>query len=532
MGAIGGRSAGGARLSAERAGELSDSTGGVPDLRAAAVQGVRWSSVARPASEALLLGAMVALARLIAPAEFGRYAIALIAQELAAVVAAEGVGAALIQRRDCGREDLQTAMALSALIGCALTGTVLLLSGVAVAPLFGQRTATFVQLMAPLCLISAAGTVPMATLRRRMDFRRLGEIEVLSALVRVCVSVGLALAGLEGEALVLGTLASGATITALAWISAPPPMPRLHRDQARRLLRFGVPSGLAGVSWVAFRNSDYAIVGARLGALQAGLYFRAYTLAVDYQKKVSVVMGQVGFPLLSRAQGSGAIGSMRRQMVRLLTIVLFPALTLLAILCPLVVPVLFGQRWDGMIVPAQILALGGAATLVIDAAGTVLMAAGRTRAILAFGVGHWVAYAGTALLVAPLGIVAVAADAAVVHFVFLLVAYALMQRGGQEPALRCLWRDVAPAAVACLGLAAAALPSRLALSATGLPALLALGPVALAGAAGYMLALRLCFPRAAAQALSMIERALPERRGLRWAKQRLALACDGARGGA
>ena len=35
------------------------------------------------------------------------------------------------------------------------------------------------------------------------------------------------------------------------------------------------------ISWVGFSNVDYAIIGARLGALRTGLYFRAYTLAVE-----------------------------------------------------------------------------------------------------------------------------------------------------------------------------------------------------------------------------------------------------------
>lgn len=497
-------------------------------LTAAAVQGVRWSSVARPATEVVLLAAMILLARLIAPAEFGRYAIALIAQELASVIAAEGVGAALIQRPGCDRAHLQSGMALSLLIGCALTGLVLLLAIFLVTPIFGQRTASLVELMAPLCLISSLGTVPMASLRRRMAFRRLSEIEVASAVVRVLLAVCLALAGLEGAALVLGTVAGGVCITAAAWASAPAPPPWLHLEEARELLRFGLPASLAGVSWVGFRNSDYAIVGARLGALQAGLYFRAYTLAIDYQKKVSVVMGQVGFPLLSRAQGTGTIESMRRQMVRLLTVTLFPALTLLAIVCPLVVPILFGSRWDGMIAPAQILALGGAATLAIDAAGTVLMAAGRTRAILGFGLGHWALYALSALIVSPLGIVAVAIDAAVVHSAFLLVAYALMQRDSAERALPCLWRDLAPATVGCIGLAAVAVPGSLLLAASGLPALAQLVGVTLLAAGGYLATLRICFPTVSRRLLSILERTVPERRGLRWAKQRLALAASAA----
>ena len=53
------------------------------ELRSAAAHGVRWSAIARPAIEVIQLVSMVILARLIVPAEFGRYAMAAIAQEVA-----------------------------------------------------------------------------------------------------------------------------------------------------------------------------------------------------------------------------------------------------------------------------------------------------------------------------------------------------------------------------------------------------------------------------------------------------------------
>ena len=141
-------------------------------------------------------------------------------------------------------------------------------------------------------------------------------------------------------------------------------------------------------------------------------------------------------------------------MVRLLTIVLFPLLVLLAITAPVLVPFLFGHQWTGAVVPVQILAVGGASTLLTDAVGTVLMASGRTRALLGFGMAHFFAYGLAVFLVVPLGIAAVAVAAAVVHTLFCFVAYTMLLRGSPEHPLRRLWDDIAPASVSCLGLVA------------------------------------------------------------------------------
>jgi PST family polysaccharide transporter len=494
------------------------------ELRAAAVSGVRWSSLARLTTEVVQLGSIVILARLIVPAEFGRYAIALIGQEVAYLIVAGGLGNALVQRKTLRREHLQSGMALGLIAGLALGALMLVAAGLLFVPIFGARTAFFLKLMAPLCLVSAAGLVPMAILRRRMAFRRLSEIEVLNTVVRVVVCIVLALVGLGGEALVLGVVAGSLAMTIVACISAPPPLPKLERVAARELLDYGLPASMAAVSWIGFSNCDYVIIGARLGALQTGLYFRAYTLAVEYQAKVGIIMAQVGFPVLARTRDASDLTGLYRQMVRLLTIVLFPLLVLLTIVAPVLVPFLFGPRWSAAIVPVQILAVGGAATLVIDAVGTVLMATGRTRALLGYGIGHFLTYALAVLLVVSHGIVAVAIVAGAVHTLFLGVAYALMLRGSSEPPLRRLWEDIAPATVSCLGLVVVALPASLALSAAHIPAILQLTVVGLVALPPYLLTLRICFPAASRSLRATVEQVLPEHRRLRWAKRRLAAA--------
>jgi lipopolysaccharide exporter len=492
------------------------------ELRAAAVSGIRWSSIARPTIEVIQLASTVVLARLILPAEFGRFAIALIAQEVAYIVVAGGVSSALVQRKTIRREHLQTGVCLGLLSGLALTGLMLVAASLIVTPVFGARTALFVRLMTPLCLISAVSTVPIATLRRRMAFRRLSEIEVVNAFLRVAVAIGLVLVGLNGEALVLGVVAGALASTVIACVSAPPPLPRLNRAAARELLDYGLPASLAAVSWVGFSNVDYAIIGARLGALQTGLYFRAYTLAVEYQKKVSVVMAQVGFPVLARTRSAAELTGLHHQMVRLLTIVLFPLLALLAIMAPVLVPFLFGPRWAQAVVPVQILAVGGASTIVIDAAGTVLMATGRARALLGYGIAHFLTYGLTVALVVPLGITAVAVDAAVVHTLFLAVAYVLMLRGWAERPLHRLWGDIAPATVSCLGLVAVALPASLALTTIHIPAVLQLAAVGLVAVPPYLLTLRICFPAAWRSERAVLARLLPKYHRLRWVARRLA----------
>jgi lipopolysaccharide exporter len=488
---------------------LSDEPDTGHDLSAAAVQGIRWTAIARPASEVMLLVSMVIAARLIAPAEFGRFSVTLAITEVAMLLPGQGIGAALVQRKEATRRHREAGFALSVLMGVALVGFGLLLAQFVIDPIFGARTAELMRLSTPGFLIAGVGVVPTATLQRELRFKRLSLIDVGTTALRAVTCIALAIAGLQGVSLVIGGLAAAAATTLIAWTGAPPPLPRWHTREARELLSYGLPAALAGVSWAGFRNSDYVIVGARLGAVQSGLYFRAYTLAVDYQKKVSLVMGQVGFPLLARAATPEEQAQIRRQMIRMLTVVLFPLLAILGITAPVLVPWLFGAEWGGAAAPTQILVAGGAATLVIDGVGAALMAQGRSRALLGYGWGHFVCYAVAVFFVCPLGLTAVATAAAVVHTAFLFVAYAMLLRESPARVLRCLWGDIAPGTLCCIALIAVALPLSAGLTALDTPAVLDLFTVGAVAVAVYAFTLRRFQPEAWHTLFAFAGRVLP-----------------------
>ncbi|HEY3758574.1 MAG TPA: hypothetical protein VGL37_02345, partial [Solirubrobacteraceae bacterium] len=172
-------------------------------------------------------------------------------------------------------------------------------------------------------------------------------------------------------------------------------------------------------------------------------------------------------------------------------------------------PWLFGASWQPAVLPTQLLCAGGASTLVIDAVGTTLMATGRPRAILGYGVAHFVVYIGSVVFIAPYGIAAVALDAAIVHGLFLVVAYVLLLQGKQVNPLRSLWSDIAPATVACLAMAAIAVPVDVLAATLGLPRPIRLLAVGAFGGGAYLLALRAGFAQSWSDLVLLMRRLLP-----------------------
>ena len=295
--------------------------------------------------------------------------------------------------------------------------------------------------------------------------------------------------------MVLGVVAGSIAgyILICCWVL--PPIPNFRLRSARDLLRSGIPAASGTASMVGFQNCDYVIVGARLGALQAGYYFRAYTLGVVYQKKVSQVMYVARLPGLvtshERRRGrppSPADGSHdhadslpspdrtgdRRAQVRHV--------------------VLRARMAAQSIVPVQILTIGGAAMLVAEAVTVAMLGTGRARAVMWWGWGHFLVYGAAVFAVARLGLPAVAVAAVVVHTTFLVIAYLQLAHGLSAERSRRSPRTFFPPRSARVGLAAVALPVSVFASTLGIPTVPYLLIIALAGGAGYFLSLRLWFP--------------------------------------
>ena len=461
--------------------------------QAAISNGLRWNMIGRPVIETANLLGVAVLARLVAPAEFGRYAIALIVLLLSSVPT-QALHYTIVQRDSIGRDHLRTGQTLTILIGLAVCAFCLAASYTVVPSLFDARTALLVRLMIPACFLNSINTVQYATITRRLEFRRLSLLDMTITLVGMAVSISLAVMGLEGEAMVLGVLAGtiAGLILICCWVL--PPVPSFRLRTARELLRTGSPAAVGAASLVGFQNCDYVIVGARLGPLQAGYYFRAYTLGVVYQTKVSQVLKSLGFPVLSRVTNEAEVDRLRQRMVHIITLILFPLLTALAIVAPRFVTWLYGPAWHATVVPVQILTLGGAAMLVADAITVAMLGTGRARAVMWWGWGHFLVYGTAVFVIARLGLTAIAIAAVVVHMTFLIISYLLLRRGSLRQAFKTLVNDVLPAAACSVALAAVALPVSVFASRVGIPMVPYLLIVALAGSGGYFFSMRLWFP--------------------------------------
>ena len=196
-----------------------------PDLRAATLSGVKWTSAARLLAESATFIASIVLARLISPAEFGFTVVAVFATAIGQSVAIQGVGSYLVQSATPSREHERAAVLLCVVVGVLGTAVTAGFALVVAPSLFGEREAELMLIASPVALLSSLTAVPLANLQRRLDFRRLAIVDAGMSLAGPFVAVCLAVVGVEAEALIAGLLASSAASALLASAYSRPARP-------------------------------------------------------------------------------------------------------------------------------------------------------------------------------------------------------------------------------------------------------------------------------------------------------------------
>ncbi|WP_217897415.1 oligosaccharide flippase family protein [Geodermatophilus saharensis] len=376
----------------------------------------------------------IVLARILGPAEFGTYAVALLVLMALLSINELGVSLAIVRWPGDPREIAPTVATLS------VAGSVLvyaLCAGLApvLAGLVGEPDAVpVIRLLGLGAVISGVVATPAAMLQRDLRQRRKMVIDQVGAWVSALTSLACALSGLGAVSLAVGHLA-GTLVGAALFIAAVPGAVRLGFDRvhARALLRFGLP--LAGASAVVFAvgNVDRLVVGAVLGPVPLGVYVLAANLSLWPVSVFSQPVRAVAPALFARLQHDPvAMRSTFTAWAALLAAVALPACALLAGAAGSLVPLVYGSAWSAAAGVLPWLAVAAALRILFELAYDLLVVLARTRTALVAQVAWLVAAVPATVVGAHLAGLSgtAAAQVAVTGLVVLPVYLAGLRRAG------------------------------------------------------------------------------------------------------
>ncbi len=351
-------------------------------LAQTAAAGIRWTTFSMLLVTVIHVIRLVVLGRILGPETFGLLAMMLVVTGFAELFCHMGLSEAIIQRPDPNRNELSSLYWLNIALGGLLYVILLLLTPL-IATLYSTPELVHLLPLAALAfIISPWGIQFRALLQKQLSFRPLAIIDIFAAVFSMVVAITLALWGYGVWSLVWGQLAASLAIAlSLVFVGWRRQMlPELYFDHMaiKPYLSFGLH--LMGSRMLNYFNSrvDQLVVGVLLGSQALGYYSMAFNLVLQPVAKINPVLTQVAFPVLARVRSDKM--RLRRgyfRMLDLLTSINAPVLIGIAIVAPVLIPVLLGERWMPMVPLIQVLALFSLIRSTGNAGGSLVLASGR-----------------------------------------------------------------------------------------------------------------------------------------------------------
>ncbi len=352
-------------------------------------RGLRWSFVASFATKVASFAMGLVLARLLVPADFGLYAIALAATAFVMHVNDVGLIAATVQWRGRLREVAPTASTLAAVFSAGVYG-IFWFGAPAFAALAGNPDAApVVRLLTMLILVDGLTAIRVAALQRRFQQNRLAIANMVGFAVQAPVTVFLAVSGAGAYSFVGGQVVQSVVTGILVFIWAGVPVKvGLDRAVAARLLRYGVPLAVSLGVEALLMNADFVIVGRIMGATALGFYLLAFNVSSWVTNMIGTAVRYVSVASFSRlSEKDGALSASMQRAIPLLLTGVLPMVALMGVLSAPLIAFLYGDRWAAAAPVLTFLMVLTVVRLLAGLALDALMGAGATRSAMWVNVG-------------------------------------------------------------------------------------------------------------------------------------------------
>jgi O-antigen/teichoic acid export membrane protein len=383
-----------------------------------AASGVLWLAAQKWAVRVSGFATLIVLTRTVSVHDFGVVAAAMTVIPMVYLLSDLGFSTYLLQTDHIDQHSLSTAFWTSVAAGALLSGGLW-----ALAPLLAEafRTPDLAPVLRALVLSvvpTVLAGVPLAMLRRSMRFRSVAVQALIAAVLAQVVAVVVALQGGGVWALVSQLVVSQWVIAVLAWRSARwlPSLwlsPRLFG----RMATFGLRVSAVDLVATTRMWAESWIITVSLGTTALGLINIAVRLVQVAQELTAASLVPVSTVVFAKVRESTE--RLRGTYVKALGVayaVVSGMMTLIVVTAPVLIPLLFTDKFRHSVAPAQALSIAGIITLGAMLDHGLFYGLGRPGAWLAYAVVVDAATVATTAVAVRWGIAGVA-----VGFVFVAV---------------------------------------------------------------------------------------------------------------
>ncbi len=344
------------------------------------LSGFIWTLTSRLGTRFSIFVVSIVLARLLTPADFGLIAMLSVFFAISSSLVESGFTHALIREKTISEVDKSTVFFIN-LIMSLLMYTILWFSSPYIANFFKQPELLWLaRVMGIDILLKSLIIVQRAVFMQSLRFKLLSSVDIGVSIITGIAAVFLAYSGLGVWSLAIKYFLSSLFVSIIFFIINPwLPSSFINKDSFNRLFGFGSKLLITGLINTFYNNIYNLTIGKFFSADILGFYNRASLLVNQSITTISMALGQVTYPILSKTKDDEIrLIEGHKKIVNVVTFINIPISVILAFSAKPLVLVLLGEKWAETIPFVQLLSISAIVTHLISLNKNLLRVIGRS----------------------------------------------------------------------------------------------------------------------------------------------------------
>ena len=323
-----------------------------------AISGLLWKFGERFLAQFVSTVVSIILARILFPEDYAVVALTTIFINVLNVFITQGFGGALIQKKNPDDLDFSSAFYSSLAISIALY-VGLFFAAPYIASWFGtEQLGPILRVIGLQLPISAFGSIQVSYISKNFLFKKFFLATLVGTLISAVVGIAMAYMGYGPWALVAQHMTNLIIDRFVLFLTIKwRPKWMFSWKRTKGLLNYGWKLLISGLVDVGYNEVRSVIIGKKYTPTDLAYYNKGKSLPAMVGDNLNAPINAVLFPVMSAEQNDkNRLKHMTRKSITTSVYVLSPLLIGLAVVSPVLVPVLFTDKWNEMIPYLQIMA--------------------------------------------------------------------------------------------------------------------------------------------------------------------------------
>lgn len=311
------------------------------------VSGFVWKFSERITAQLISLVVSTILARMLSPDDYGVVAMVMVFITIANVFVSNGLGNALIQKKDADNLDFSTVFYVNILMGIVIY-IVLFFTAPYIASFYQMDVlCLIIRVLGIRIVVAAVNSVQQAYVSRNMLFKRFFWSTLFGTLVSGVVGIIMAYMGCGVWALVTQYLVNTCTDTIVLWFTVKwRPELRCSIKRAKDLFSFGWKILISSLIDTGYNQLRSLIIGKKYTSVDLAFYNQGDKYPAFLVVNIDAAITSVLFPLLSQNQDDKkSVKNLTRLSMRVSSYIIWPIMVGFAAVAEPFVRVILTDKW-------------------------------------------------------------------------------------------------------------------------------------------------------------------------------------------